>query len=186
MPTWYATRLNEIPSYCINPHIVRKAFILIFIGLIFSCEKESPLNTITPIPGWVVESLNEDFYIQIPINYRGNGFKDNCFDKSNPSNDIIINQCYCYYYDLFSIRCVGDCIAEPLPDSIIRLPSLVSSTFLYFSNKEYLYKEDSIFSGIIYYSDGFRIENEDVFIVDALYYKKIDSEYTSMVKLQRQ
>ena len=161
--------------------IVGKVFILIFILLLVSCEKENPLDNITPEPGWAVEILNEDYYIQFPISYSGVGFENNSFNKINPSKDIIINQYRCNYFVTFD--CVGDSLVTPLPDKITRLPSPISSSFHTFNNKEYIIDKDSLISGIIYYSDGFKVEDENMYIINATYYKRLDANYISMLQL---
>jgi len=161
---------------------MRKLITLIIVISIFSCKKEKPEVMLTPMPGWSIENLNENYYIQFPKNYSGIGFKNNCFFKVNPSNDIIINQCYCCVYD--ALECIGDTLTFPFPNEITRLPFGAASYFVSLVNKEQIIDSDSIINGILYYSDGFKLDNEDKYIIDALYYKKVADKYISMLRLQ--
>ena len=166
---------------------MRVILLLTVIALIVSCDKEEPqffvdqdpLDNITPMPGWVVEYLNEDYYIQFPKYFVGRGFEEGCFDKTNPDTDLGVFQCYCIDYETFV--CVGDCLSVPLPYEITRLPHVLSSSPLTLNNKEYLYDKDTILSGIMYY--GLDISDENQHNVNGLNYKKINEDYISLLFL---
>lgn len=159
---------------------MKRALKLIFIVLIVSCEKEDTIDKITPIPGWVVERLNEDYYIQIPEYFTDNGTGGSCFRKFSTSKDIFINQCNSR--DYFVLECVGDSLSDPHPDKITGTPSWISSWFLTLNNKDYLFNEDSVITGILYSSDK-RITEEGKLFKYGRYYKKIDAYFISMLRI---
>lgn len=143
---------------------------------------EKQTKDIIPIPRWNVESLNEDFYVQFPDNYTGFGYDGSCFEKLNPSKDIIINQCFCY--DPMAFFCVGDSLTDPLPDTIIKLPYAFSCSFMIMGSKEALYDSDSILSGFFYFSETGLLEIQEIYIREARFYKKINSYYISKLQVK--
>lgn len=165
-------------------HRMKKSVVLILAFLLAACEKEDLTGEIVPLPGWVVEKLNDEYYLQIPEYFNDNGTGENCINKMNPSRDIFISQCNCDEY--FVMDCVGDSLYDPLPGEITRLPTYVSSSFMTLNHKEILLDEEAVITGVVYSSDGMEIENstETLLIRDALFYKKVDMCYISMLRVQ--
>lgn len=163
---------------------MKKSVVLILALLLAACEKEDSTGEIVPLPGWVVEKLNDEYYLQIPEYFDDNGPGENCINKMNPSRDIIIAQCNCDDYSV--MECVGDSLYDPLPEEITRLPTYVSSSFMTLNHKEFLLDEDAVITGVMYSSDGMEIINntETLLIRDAVFYKKVDLCYISMLRAQ--
>jgi hypothetical protein len=139
---------------------MRTSLITIIILFVCSCEKDRSLDGPIPKLGWLIESLNSNYFIQFPINYIGSGFDNNCFFKTNPSQDIVISHCNCN--DYWGFDCVGDTLNSPMPKTIRILPSLVSCSFVLLENKEFFYNNDSATKGLLYYTKSYKIDTIDI------------------------
>lgn len=158
---------------------MRKIITLLLFIIIYSCEKEDPINLITPMPGWSVERLNEDYYIQIPKNYCNNGSQKAGFCKVNPDKDIILYHFNCS--DYFVLPCCGDTLEEPFPNEITGLPGEVASSFMRLNNIDLLVNSDSILTGIMYFTNRFIDEERGMSIRHGKYYKLVGNNYISML-----
>lgn len=128
-----------------------------------------------------MERLNKDFYIQLPESYTGAGFEDQCFEMSNPEGDLVINQCDCGKFNLLAYHCVGDVLDQPFPDSIGKLPSMVSSTFLNFNQVDHVFDQWAGQTGILYSTTGHPYADQEPVMADALYYQKCNGDFISML-----
>ena len=127
-----------------------KTLLIVLIALfLFSCENEDSSNNTLFNEDWVLESLNSKYLIQFPKYYKGSGFNNNSFYKSNPENDIIVSHCNnnigCYYVD--------DTLDYPLPENVMFLPTMWSCSFINLNNKEY-FTDNNHTKGILYYFTG--------------------------------
>jgi hypothetical protein len=158
---------------------MKTALIILVIPFFLSCVKEESIKN-GAYNDWVIESLNNDYLVQLPPYFIGDGFTDSRFYKENPSEDIRI------FYECIGGRldCVGDTIRAPYPESITILPFFASSSFIWLKNRDYFYNDDSIPIVMFYQADTFKNEDKNIYwIYGQLYWKESDY-YISLTRFQ--